>query len=187
MDITRILEADHRQVEDLFERIEKAEGDDRLPLIEELTTSIQGHMQLEEEVVYPKMAPVTGKETVEEGQTEHELAIRLDGPRFRIQNLRHEPVLVQRLERDGLEPWAIGMVLPPRGTLDLPARDARGGRLILQPVRCLDVLAPRRYATIRHAGQLVERKGLLDELGLESLPLVPAILRPLKSPPPDDQ
>lgn len=74
MDVTRMLEADHRQVEDLFEQIEKAEGADRTPLIEELATSLQAHMALEEQVVYPTMKPVVGDEAVEEGVTEHELA-----------------------------------------------------------------------------------------------------------------
>jgi iron-sulfur cluster repair protein YtfE (RIC family) len=74
MDVTRILEADHRQVEDLFERIDKAEGEERTPLIDELATSLKAHMQLEETVVYPRMKPITGAEAVQEGETEHELA-----------------------------------------------------------------------------------------------------------------
>jgi hemerythrin superfamily protein len=74
MDVTKMLEADHRQVEELFEKIEQAEGDERMPLIEELKTSLTAHMQLEEQVVYPAMKPVTGEEDVEEGETEHELA-----------------------------------------------------------------------------------------------------------------
>jgi hemerythrin superfamily protein len=74
VDPTKLLEADHRQVEDLFEQIEKAEGDARTPLIEELSTALKAHMQLEEEVVYPAMEPVTGAEAVQEGETEHELA-----------------------------------------------------------------------------------------------------------------
>jgi hemerythrin superfamily protein len=74
MDITRLLEADHREVEDLFEKIEKAEGEERSPLIEELATSLKAHMELEEEIVYPKMQPVTGQEMVQEGETEHDLA-----------------------------------------------------------------------------------------------------------------
>jgi iron-sulfur cluster repair protein YtfE (RIC family) len=69
-----MLEADHRQVESLFEKIDKAEGADRNPLIDELATSLRAHMQLEEDVVYPAMQPVTGAESVEEGVTEHELA-----------------------------------------------------------------------------------------------------------------
>ena len=74
MDPTKLLEADHRQVEALFDQIEKAEGEARTPLIEELATSLRAHMELEEQVVYPAMEPITGAETVQEGVTEHELA-----------------------------------------------------------------------------------------------------------------
>ncbi|MCU1456294.1 MAG: hypothetical protein JWL73_386 [Actinomycetia bacterium] len=73
MDVTKILEADHRKVEDLFDKIEKADGDARTPLINELKTSLLGHMELEETVVYPAMEPVTGKEDVVEGNVEHDL------------------------------------------------------------------------------------------------------------------
>ena len=74
MDVTKLLEADHRQVEELFTAIEGAEGAERTPLIEELATSLRAHMQLEEDVLYPVMAPTTGEEAVEEANTEHELA-----------------------------------------------------------------------------------------------------------------
>lgn len=74
MDVTKILEKDHRLVEDLLSKIDKAEGDERMPLLEELATNLHAHMELEEQVVYPAMEPVTGKEEVEEGNTEHELA-----------------------------------------------------------------------------------------------------------------
>ena len=74
MDVTKVLEADHRQVEDLFAKIEKAEGAKRQPFIDELVTSLRAHMELEEKIVYPAMEPVTGHEDVEEATTEHELA-----------------------------------------------------------------------------------------------------------------
>jgi len=74
MDPTRILEADHRDVEDLFDKIEAAEGKDRTPFIDELAESLIAHMTLEEEVVYPAIKPVVGDEPVQEGVTEHELA-----------------------------------------------------------------------------------------------------------------
>ena len=74
MDPTKLLEADHRTVEALFDKIEKAEGAARTPFIDELATSVKAHMELEEQVVYPAMEPVTGAETVQEGVTEHELA-----------------------------------------------------------------------------------------------------------------
>ncbi len=108
-------------------------------------------------------------------KVEHDLAVRLDGPRIRIQNTRHEAVVVRRLEREGFEPLIFGMVIPPAGFLDLPARDARGGKLFLEIIRCLDVVAPRKFATVRHAGELVERRGLIDEFHLDQLPLVPKL------------
>jgi hemerythrin-like domain-containing protein len=74
MDPTKLLEADHRTVEALFEQIKSAKGDARTPFIDELATSLRGHMELEEQVLYPAMEPVTGKETVEEATTEHQLA-----------------------------------------------------------------------------------------------------------------
>ncbi|MEO8697476.1 MAG: hemerythrin domain-containing protein [Acidimicrobiales bacterium] len=74
MDVTKVLESDHRQVEDLFAKIEKAEGAKRQPFIDELVTSLRAHMELEEKVVYPMMEPVTGHEDVQEGTTEHKLA-----------------------------------------------------------------------------------------------------------------
>ncbi|MEA2711310.1 MAG: hypothetical protein QOF78_3911 [Phycisphaerales bacterium] len=107
---------------------------------------------------------------------EHELAIRIDGLRIKVQNTRHEPVVVRRLERDGFEPVEFGNVIPPSATFDLPARDARGGRLIVELVRMLDLVAPRKFAVIRHAGELVARRGFTEEFHLRQLPLVPTVL-----------
>lgn len=79
---------------------------------------------------------------------------------------------------NAFEPLPIGMVIPPNGTLNFPARDAHAGKLFVEIIRCLDVVAPRKYATVRHAGELVERRGLFDELeqGLVGVPLVPKLL-----------
>jgi iron-sulfur cluster repair protein YtfE (RIC family) len=74
MDVTKILEADHRKVEALFAQIEKAEGSEKAALIDELATDLRAHMELEEQTLYPAMQPVTGQEPVQEGETEHELA-----------------------------------------------------------------------------------------------------------------
>jgi hemerythrin superfamily protein len=74
MDVTRMIEADHRMVEGLFAQIEEAKGEKRKALVDELVTAVRAHMELEESVIYPAMAPVTGEKAVEEGTTEHELA-----------------------------------------------------------------------------------------------------------------
>lgn len=74
MDPTKLLEADHRKVEALFAQIEKAKGQARMPLIEELATDLRAHMELEETTVYPQLEPVVGAEMIQEGNKEHELA-----------------------------------------------------------------------------------------------------------------
>jgi len=112
---------------------------------------------------------------------QHELAIRVDLHRFKIMNLRHEPVVVRRLEREGFEPLVLGMTIPPRGTLDLPARDARNGKLICEIVRACDVVAPRRLASVRHAGEQVDRRSFSDELSINQLPLVPKFIHSIQS------
>lgn len=117
-------------------------------------------------------------------KSEQGLEVRLDGARMKIRNANSEPVVVSRLERPGFEPLPVGMIIPPNGTLDLPAHDARGGTLVVAIVRCLDVVAPRKFATVRHAGELVERRGLIDEIHLDQLPLVPKILGKSEAPNP---
>jgi hypothetical protein len=109
--------------------------------------------------------------------SQHGLNVRVDGLRMRIHNTRYEPVVVRRLEREGFEPIEFGMVVPPSAFLDLPARDARGAKLFIEVIQCLDIVAPRKFATVRHAGQQVERSGFVDELHLDQLPLVPTLLR----------
>jgi hemerythrin-like domain-containing protein len=74
VDITKVLEADHRLAERLFGEIEEADGADRQPMIDELVTALRAHMELEEMVLYPAMEPVTGADAVSEARTEHDLA-----------------------------------------------------------------------------------------------------------------
>ncbi len=74
MDPTKLLEADHRQVESLFDQIQKAQGPERQPLLTELERSLRAHFELEEHALYPAMEPVTGHDEVEEANTEHGLA-----------------------------------------------------------------------------------------------------------------
>ena len=126
MDVTKILEADHRKVEALFDQIEDANGPERQHMIDELVTSLRGHMELEETVVYPAMEPVTGEEAVEEGYKEHELA--RDGLAQMIELAPDEPGFgaaldavkagishhVQRRRRRDLPETAQGRVHRPR-------------------------------------------------------------------------
>src|SRR4051812_41997007 len=54
--------------------------------------------------------------------------VRVDGVRMKVMNAKGDLLAVVRLEKEGAEPQELGMVLPPMGVLNLPARDARGGK-----------------------------------------------------------
>ena len=103
------------------------------------------------------------------------LAVRIDGARLRILNTRREIVAIHQLVRAGFDPLPIKMILPPSSTLTLPARDAAGGRLECEVLRCLDIVAPRRLATVRHAGELLARSWT-EQFHLDRLPLVSTLL-----------
>jgi hemerythrin superfamily protein len=69
-----MIEADHRKVEQLFARIESAEGGDRAALVKELVTELLVHMELEEGHVYPLVEQDVDPELAEEAEVEHQLA-----------------------------------------------------------------------------------------------------------------
>ncbi len=74
-DVTRILEQDHRKVEELFAQIKKQQGAIRGRLVETLASELRTHMRVEETIVYPfivKQLATDGKDMVEEAKTEHE-------------------------------------------------------------------------------------------------------------------
>ena len=76
-DVITLIEQDHRQVEDLFERL-KAAKDDRRQLLTELEMLLIPHTQAEEQAVYPTME-TEGLETFDRGEAfeEHEEASQL--------------------------------------------------------------------------------------------------------------
>jgi len=72
-DVVAILEADHRQVEQLFEQIQRAQGSQRTKLVQKLVSELTLHMSIEESIVYPRMARID-KEMSTEAEAEHALA-----------------------------------------------------------------------------------------------------------------
>lgn len=74
-DAIALLQADHRKVEDLFAKFERARGDDRKrALAENICTSLRVHSQIEEEIFYPAFYEATGEEDLH-----HEAIIEHDG------------------------------------------------------------------------------------------------------------
>jgi hemerythrin superfamily protein len=72
-DAIALLEADHREVEQLFERFEAAAGDaDKRNLAVAICVALKVHARLEEELFYPAAYAVVGDKTLlDEAQVEH--------------------------------------------------------------------------------------------------------------------
>ena len=52
----QLLASDHRKVEDLFARFEKASGAAKEKIVKEICTELKIHSQIEEEIYYPEIA-----------------------------------------------------------------------------------------------------------------------------------
>jgi hemerythrin superfamily protein len=72
-DAIAILEADHREVERLFDKFEAAEGDaNKRDLANAICVALKVHARLEEELFYPAAYVVLGdKSLIDEAQVEH--------------------------------------------------------------------------------------------------------------------
>ena len=55
-DVTKMLEQDHREAEDLFAKIKETNGAARAALVTKLAGALKLHMQVEEKIVYPAIA-----------------------------------------------------------------------------------------------------------------------------------
>jgi hemerythrin-like domain-containing protein len=67
------LEQEHRQVEQIFAKLEKAEEEsEQRPLVDQLEQALSTHMEVEETQVYPELAQLDG-EMEQEAETEHDL------------------------------------------------------------------------------------------------------------------
>ena len=74
-DPMRILKADHREAEKLFDKLaDSEEGSERQQLVDELTLKLTAHMEIEESIVYPSVREAVGQEDEEEAEVEHGLA-----------------------------------------------------------------------------------------------------------------
>lgn len=67
------LEQEHREVEQIFAELEKAEDEaQQRQLVDQLEAALSHHMEVEESEVYPVLADIDG-EMEAEAETEHEL------------------------------------------------------------------------------------------------------------------
>lgn len=72
-DVTKMLEQDHREAEELFAKIKETNGAARAGLVTKLAEALKLHMQVEETIVYPAIAKQVdgGADMVKEAKTEH--------------------------------------------------------------------------------------------------------------------
>src|SRR3954469_3911521 len=72
-DAIALLKQDHRTVEDLFAKFEKASGDGRKQtLAEEICLELSVHAQIEEEIFYPACEGKVDEDLLKESYVEHD-------------------------------------------------------------------------------------------------------------------
>jgi hemerythrin superfamily protein len=72
-DAIALLKADHRTVEELFAKFEKASGDGRKQsLAEEICLELSVHAQIEEEIFYPACEGKVDEDLLKESYVEHD-------------------------------------------------------------------------------------------------------------------
>ncbi len=73
LDAIALLKADHRKVEDLFEKFEKAKSDSvKKTLVEQICTELSVHTAIEEEIFYPACNGEIEEDLLNEAYVEHD-------------------------------------------------------------------------------------------------------------------
>lgn len=70
-DAIALLKADHRKVEELFEKFEKARGN-KQAIAEEICNELKIHAMIEEEIFYPALDGKIEDDTLDEAYVEHD-------------------------------------------------------------------------------------------------------------------
>lgn len=72
-DAIALLKADHRKVEDLFEKFDQARrSDQKARIVDQIVTELKVHTMIEEEIFYPAVRGKIEDATVDEGYVEHD-------------------------------------------------------------------------------------------------------------------
>jgi hypothetical protein len=98
---------------------------------------------------------------------ENGLAVYIDGLRLKICNRRTDAVVARHLLREGVEALNLGITLAPNAVLDFAAKDVHGATIVFEQVQCFDIVSPRKFAIIHHAGVLLPRPTLVDDLSVK--------------------
>lgn len=81
-DVIKLLETDHREVEDLFAKAETTTGAAKQQVVSKIASELTLHAEVEEQIVYPAMRQAGLDDLVDEAEQEHskvkELVSRLE-------------------------------------------------------------------------------------------------------------
>jgi iron-sulfur cluster repair protein YtfE (RIC family) len=70
-DVIKLLETDHREVEDLFAKAESTTGSAKRQVVTKIASELTLHAEVEEQIVYPAMRQAGLNDIVEEAEAEH--------------------------------------------------------------------------------------------------------------------
>ncbi len=70
-DAIKLLETDHREVEELFTKAESTSGAAKQQVVSKLASQLTLHAEVEEQIVYPAMREAGLDDIVEEAEQEH--------------------------------------------------------------------------------------------------------------------
>jgi iron-sulfur cluster repair protein YtfE (RIC family) len=70
-DVIKLLEADHREVEDLFAKAESTTGAAKQQVVTKIASELTLHAEVEEQIVYPAMREAGLNDIVDEAEQEH--------------------------------------------------------------------------------------------------------------------
>ena len=76
-DVIKLLEADHREVEDLFAKAESTNGAAKQQLVTKIAAELTLHAELEEQIVYPAIRDAGLDSLVDEAEQEHSIVKEL--------------------------------------------------------------------------------------------------------------
>jgi len=70
-DVIKLLETDHREVEDLFAKAESTTGSAKQQVVTKIASELTLHAEVEEQIVYPAMRRAGLNDIVDEAEAEH--------------------------------------------------------------------------------------------------------------------
>jgi iron-sulfur cluster repair protein YtfE (RIC family) len=70
-DVIKLLETDHREVEELFAKAESTSGAAKQQVVTKIASELTLHAEVEEQIVYPAMREAGLNDLVDEAEQEH--------------------------------------------------------------------------------------------------------------------